>query len=81
MILLPYSVGPDHSAHAQADLGRRCPHVPPDTFSHGATHMCVNVLYALSYETCQSVSLVRNIPILNRQLLKEHTNYQFEFRI
>ena len=26
-------------AYAQADLGLRCPHVPEDTFTHGAAHM------------------------------------------
>ena len=33
------SEGPDHSADAQADLSLRCPHIPEDTFSHGAAHL------------------------------------------
>ena len=39
MILIGDSEGPDQIADAQADLGLCCPHIPEDTFPHGAAHI------------------------------------------
>ena len=39
MILLADSEGPDQAVDVQAELGLRCPHMPKDTFSHGAAQV------------------------------------------
>ena len=40
-------------ANAQADLGLRCPHLPDDTFSHGATQLfCRIEKYVICFCTC-----------------------------
>ena len=36
--------------HAQADLGLHCPHLPDDTFSHGAVHV------KAADKACQKIS-------------------------
>ena len=50
-------------ANAQADQGIRCPHMPEDTFSHGAAHIYTNSKKSkkckiLDYHT-QSQSIIR----------------------